>query len=242
VVLAGFEKLHNITYTILLSGVQALISTIIAAILMLFLLVLNPVVALIAGGVVVGAYGLISVFARRRLQANSRIIAFHWGDRIRRVQQALGGIRDILIDQSQTVFERDFDHAADQLRRASTANAFIAAAPRIVVEIAEPRGLAVDAVLAQRACAAPAACRIPAGQMIVCGSCDRLICNSERVCEVSLIFVFHWPSPERWSRQGQYQEGLPPEAEATRRHLTRPFSSVADWRREFAFSVECSSA
>lgn len=136
VVLAGFEKLHNITYTILLSGVQALISTIIAAILMLFLLLLNPTIALIAGGVVIGAYALISVFARRRLQANSRIIAFHWGDRIRRVQQALGGIRDILIDQSQAVFERDFDHAADQLRRAATANAFISAAPRIVVEIA----------------------------------------------------------------------------------------------------------
>jgi ABC-type multidrug transport system fused ATPase/permease subunit len=72
---------------------------------------------------------------RTVLSRNSEAGTTHATLRIKRVQEALGGIRDILIDRSQPVFERQFERSAAIFRRASTVNAFIGQSPRIVIEM-----------------------------------------------------------------------------------------------------------
>jgi ATP-binding cassette, subfamily B, bacterial PglK len=133
-IVAGFEKIYGITYSVLVAGVQALVSSVIALMLIIFLLSLNPRVALSAAGILVGAYILLSVGVRNVLAANSQTIAACSTERVKRVQEALGGIRDILIDSSQTVFEADFQASARKLSRAQTLNAYINIAPKIVIE------------------------------------------------------------------------------------------------------------
>lgn len=133
--LSQFEKLHNITFTVLLSGVQALISSVIALLLIVLLVVINPEVAMISAGVLIGIYLLISLAVQPVLKRNSTVGSIHAERRIRRVQEALGGIRDILLDRSQPAFEREFEYSADHFRRASATNAFISQAPRILIEM-----------------------------------------------------------------------------------------------------------
>jgi ATP-binding cassette subfamily B protein len=135
-IVAGFEKIHAITYTVLVSGVQAIVSTFVALLLIVFLFSLDPIVALSASVILVGAYVLLSLAVRNLLARNSETIAFCWGDRVKRVQEALGGIRDILLDSSQGVFEAEFRTSAHRLRRALTVNAYISNSPKIVVEAA----------------------------------------------------------------------------------------------------------
>lgn len=133
--LSRFEKIHAITYTVLVAGVQAAISSIIAILLIIFLVVVAPVLALTAATILIGAYLVISLAVRSSLGINSQVIAFAWQERVKRVQEALGGIRDILIDRSQAAFEADFERISDRLRRALTVNAYIGAAPRIIIEM-----------------------------------------------------------------------------------------------------------
>ena len=133
-IIAGFEKIHAITYGVLLSGVQAIVSSVIAIALFVFLFSLDPVIALTAAIILVGTYALVSLAVRGPLARNSQIVAFSWWDRIKRIQEALGGIRDILIDSSQGVFEGDFRASAQRLSKAATVNAYIGVSPKIVIE------------------------------------------------------------------------------------------------------------
>lgn len=133
--LSQFEKLHHITFTILLSGTQALISSVVAVMLIALLIAVNPQVALVSAGLLVGTYVLISIAVQAVLRRNSQAGSLHATLRIKRVQEALGGIRDILLDRSQPAFERAFNFSADRFRHVSTLNAFISQSPRIVIEM-----------------------------------------------------------------------------------------------------------
>jgi ABC-type multidrug transport system fused ATPase/permease subunit len=133
-IIAGFEKIYAVTYAVLVPGVQAIVSSVIGLVLIAFLFSLDPVIALTAASILVGTYVLVSLVVHGPLARNSEIIAFCWGERVKRVQEALGGIRDILIDSSQGVFEGDFRASARRLSKAQTVNAYIGISPKIAIE------------------------------------------------------------------------------------------------------------
>ena len=133
--LSQFEKLHLVTYSILLAGTQSLISSVVATLLIILLVVVNPLVALISAGLLIGTYLLISLATQPILRRNSEVFSIHGVLRIKRVQEALGGIRDILLDRSQPAFERAFAYSSDRVRRASSINAFLSQSPRIIIEM-----------------------------------------------------------------------------------------------------------
>ncbi len=133
--LSQFEKLQYLTFSILLTGVQALISTVVASLLIALLIVINPKVALISAGLLIGTYLLISVGVQALLRRNSEAVSLHAMLRVKRVQEALGGIRDILLDRSQSAFEREFERSANIFRRVSALNNFVGMSPRIVIEM-----------------------------------------------------------------------------------------------------------
>src|SRR5690606_8965173 len=75
-----------------------------------------------------------TVATRPRLKRNSGVISRAQGRRVKSMQEGLGGIRDVLIDHSQPVFIEDYERAEAGFRDARTKNAFLANAPRYVVE------------------------------------------------------------------------------------------------------------
>ncbi len=133
--LSQFEKLHYITFSTLLPALQALISTVVASLLIALLIVVNPKVALISAGLLIGTYVLISLGVQAVLRRNSEAGALHSMLRVKRVQEAIGGIRDILLDRSQPAFERAFEHSASIYRRVATVSSFIGQAPRLLIEM-----------------------------------------------------------------------------------------------------------
>jgi ATP-binding cassette, subfamily B, bacterial PglK len=101
--------------------------------------------------VVVGlAYALVSVTTRNRLRRNGKINAETLTVRTKILQEGIGGIRDIILDQSQPVFERQFAEAERRLRRVQTDTNFIASAPRYVVEGAGIIALVLVALIMSR--------------------------------------------------------------------------------------------
>lgn len=144
-VLSGVEKIQSVIFAVLLPLVQACVAAVMAIFIIALLLFIDPVVALISSAIMAIVYVAVSMITRRLLRHNSRVIAVMQTQRIQQIQEGLGGIRDILLDQSQAVFVESFRKLDDALRRSQTVNVFVGSAPRFVVESA---GIVLIAFLA----------------------------------------------------------------------------------------------
>ncbi len=106
----------------------------ILASILIALLLVDPAVAMAAFcgfGVI---YILIILFVRKRLQSNGQRIAREATQRIKALQEGLGGIRDVLIDGSQNAYCSIYYGSDYPLRRAQGSSAFISASPRYGME------------------------------------------------------------------------------------------------------------
>jgi ABC-type multidrug transport system fused ATPase/permease subunit len=79
-------------------------------------------------------YVAVARLAARGLHANSAIVGQAYGERVRRVQESLGAIRDLKIDHSEAAQLEDFRRVDALYQDASASTAFVVAAPRYVVE------------------------------------------------------------------------------------------------------------
>ena len=98
------------------------------------LLALDPFLMFAIGGGFMIIYGIILKLARHRLRRNSEVIARESTRVIQSLQEGLGGIRDVLLDGSQTTYCAVYQSADRPLRQAQSNNTFIGASPRYVVE------------------------------------------------------------------------------------------------------------
>jgi len=135
-ILSGIEKVQQVVADILLPGMQGLTAAVIALAIMVLLCLIDIVASLSAAAFVTCIYLAISLASRGRLRRNSAQLSDAATARIKIVQEGLGGIRDIILDRAQPLFEESFRRADARYRRAQSVNAFIATAPRFVVEAA----------------------------------------------------------------------------------------------------------
>jgi len=98
------------------------------------LLWIQPVAMAIAAATFALAYLVIVGLTRLRLMMNSKRVAAAHTRRVRSVQEGLGGIRDIILDNSQDQVTQVFARADHQLRQAQASNAFLNQAPRYFIE------------------------------------------------------------------------------------------------------------
>lgn len=80
-------------------------------------------------------YLLIVRFTHQKLKENSECIARQSTQRIKSLQEGLGGIRDVLLDNSQHFYCHLFQSADLPLRKASGDNQFIRFSPRYIMEV-----------------------------------------------------------------------------------------------------------
>ncbi|MGZ8998915.1 MAG: ABC transporter ATP-binding protein, partial [Allosphingosinicella sp.] len=133
-VIAGVEKAQAVLFQVLLPLMQGVVAAFMAVFILALLLAIDPLMASIAAVAMAVFYVGLSLATRRILAANSQVLAGSHTQRIKQVQEGLGGIRDILIDRSQSVFENNFREIDDRLRRSQLINNFVSTAPRMVIE------------------------------------------------------------------------------------------------------------
>jgi ABC-type multidrug transport system fused ATPase/permease subunit len=143
--IAGINKVQMVIFNMLLPLMLGVIAVVISAFILAALIAIDAKIALLA----VAGFGLmylgVTYATRGRLKANSATIANAQTQRVQTVQEGLGGIRDVLIDQAQAVYLDKFKHIDSALRDAQAMNVFIGAAPRFVIEAC---GMVLIAVLA----------------------------------------------------------------------------------------------
>jgi len=98
------------------------------------ILFIDPVIAFIAFATLCIFYIPISLFLKSKLEANSKIVDLGQKKIIRFIQEALGGIRNLILDKSHSFFIEKYNEIDFKLRDAVAENKFLGSVPRYVIE------------------------------------------------------------------------------------------------------------
>lgn len=139
------NKINSVIYGVMLPLITLASSILLLTSILLTLIFIDPWVALVtASGFGVSYLAITSVF-RRRVDLNSRRIAREQIQVVKALQEGLGGIRDVLLDGTQSLYCDVYRKADYPLRLSQGENAFIGGAPRYIMEAL---GMVLIAVLA----------------------------------------------------------------------------------------------
>ena len=139
------HQVNEVAFGVLLSLPTLVSSLLLLVAILCTLMVINPVVASVAGLGFGASYILITFKSRHRLRRDSRRIAQGQAQIIKALQESLGSIRDVILDGTQTVFCDIYRKIDVPLRKAQGNNLFISACPRYAMEAL---GMVLIAVLA----------------------------------------------------------------------------------------------
>jgi ATP-binding cassette, subfamily B, bacterial PglK len=127
-------KANGVIYSIILPTLMLLNSSIMLISILIVLMAVEPVVALSAFGGFGLIYMLINRLTRKQLLCDSKRIARESTQVIKSLQEGLGGIRDVLIDGSQSTYCKIYRDSDLPLRRAQGNIIVISQGPRSAME------------------------------------------------------------------------------------------------------------
>ena len=132
-VIGGLGKVE-VAVNIMTQSFMLISSTIFLIAIFLALIMVNPTIALSAILIFGLCYFSVAWLSRRSLLRNSEVIALEKNNVIKNVLEGLGGIRDVLLDGTQSIYCDVYRKSDLPLRRAQGANAFIGQYPRFAIE------------------------------------------------------------------------------------------------------------
>lgn len=129
------EKI-GITISVAITQVLMFISALLTSIAITITLIwINPMVAILASIILGGGYILIGYFFRQKIKYNGDLIAQNQPVAVRCMQEGLGGIRDIIINNSQDVFIQMYNKVAQVTQVAASTNGFLSNVPKSLLEM-----------------------------------------------------------------------------------------------------------
>lgn len=132
--LAAINKSTLVTAQILLPMMQALTASVIAAFILVGLLMIDLKIALVCGFGFAALYLVIVRATGLVISQNGQTITKAHVERLKTANEGTGGIRDIILSNSQETFISRFATTEHSLRKAEALNNFFSHAPRFVVE------------------------------------------------------------------------------------------------------------
>jgi ABC-type multidrug transport system fused ATPase/permease subunit len=143
--LTALNKIELLVAAMLLPLMHAVTGGVIAVFVIALLVAINPLITVVVAGSLMLTYGLFSVSFRRKLAAVSVIQKTSYDERTQVVQESLGGIREVIIDGSQSMYLKEFGRVDLRLAKARATNQLIFLAPHYLIEIV---GMALIATVA----------------------------------------------------------------------------------------------
>jgi ABC-type multidrug transport system fused ATPase/permease subunit len=133
-IIAGVQKAQMLVSGVLTPALDFVVATALALGIIGALLWVDWIVAISAALLFGTIYLTVSRISRRRVLRNSRIRALMANERIRALQEGLGGIRDTILDASQALHVRRFSDYDRDFRAPEIENKLWGQVPRYVVE------------------------------------------------------------------------------------------------------------
>lgn len=134
-IVAGiYGKVNDVLNQTIMPWMAMISGVLVLALILGAMVIIDPWIAIVAYFGFAIIYFTITILTKERLAANSLEISKNANRVIKVLQEALGGIRDILIDGTQQTYCQHYRVADESLRRARAKNQTIAAAPRYFIE------------------------------------------------------------------------------------------------------------
>lgn len=135
-ILSGISKVNEVVTGIINPIIQGGVAALVSVGIAVMLLIIDAGVATVAMASMGLLYGGITVTIRRRIGGYGRTVADNSTQRVKAVQEGLGGIRDVLIDGVQPIYHRRFARFDRAMRNAQALISLCGNAPRYLVEAA----------------------------------------------------------------------------------------------------------
>jgi len=132
--IAALEKVQVLSFNIVRQLLQAAAALASGLAVLTLLVSIAPLPAIVAFAGLGLLYIGISRMAARRLAANSKSLVRAFDERIRKIQEGLGAIRDLKIDHKERAQLEEFRDADARYAAAQASTGFIAGAPRFLIE------------------------------------------------------------------------------------------------------------
>lgn len=97
-------------------------------------LAVAPVLALSLIGGFALLYGSIALLLQRRIRQNGQLISLEMPVSLQLLQEGLGGIRDVILDNAQRLHVSRFKRSVTPARLAAAQNTYLSMAPRFIIE------------------------------------------------------------------------------------------------------------
>jgi ABC-type multidrug transport system fused ATPase/permease subunit len=133
-IIAAIDKVNHVIGGILTPIMQGSVALVMAFGILTMLFLIDWPTALIAGIGFTLMYLVTTFTLRNKVMRNSRSISTNLIKKIQAVQEGLGGIRDVLLDGSQSIYINRFIEFDSAVRRSQASGEVIAASPRYVIE------------------------------------------------------------------------------------------------------------
>nr|MDU9045093.1 ABC transporter ATP-binding protein [Candidatus Electrothrix aestuarii] len=139
------EKVTAAVYVGILQVLYLLTSAVMCLTIAATLIYINPLIALLAFASWGGGYVLTARLVRGRVRENGNIIQKNHPQAVKCMQEGLGGIRDVILDNSQDVFTREYTGTVHNIQYALVQNIFLGTLPKSLLEVL---GITLIALLA----------------------------------------------------------------------------------------------
>lgn len=124
----------TIVIGVLMSVLQLISSSIMFLAISATIFMVNPIIAIGATIAFGGIYTIIAIASKNIISRESKIIANESSDSIKVIQEGLGNIRDIIIDNNQYLYTRLFDNSNRRLKQSQGTIYLWGATPRYIME------------------------------------------------------------------------------------------------------------
>ena len=133
-VISNITMKVNMAIVVLTSMVTAISSFVLFSFLIITLLIIDPVICMIAFLTFASSYSVIAMLSKRTLKANSIKLAESQNAVMKNLQEGMGAIREILLENIQMIYRDNYAASIVSLKRATSNNAFINQYPRYLLE------------------------------------------------------------------------------------------------------------
>ena len=135
-VIGNINKSQIVVGHILLQGLRAISSIIVALFILIGLFYIETKGMAIVSAVFIFIYLFISLTTKKRLKENAFIISNNQSERVKVVQEGIGGIRNIILDHKHKFSVSNFFGIEKRLRIAQANNIIFGDVPKYIVELA----------------------------------------------------------------------------------------------------------
>ncbi len=127
-------KINNVIYSVILPSIILLSSFILLIFILITLFLFSPLISLLTFGAFSSLYILIVFITKKKILSDGIKMAAESNNLIIKIQEGLGGIRDVLINNSQIEYLKSYEVTDRTLRNAQASSLFISQSPRFIME------------------------------------------------------------------------------------------------------------